>query len=72
MFIFLLEIIHGMSKQKIGRICKNLFDYARVHYLKNSIKLPSEYRLNVKMFYYIEKDVTPENTLIYACLEKVK
>lgn len=64
------ELVHGISKQKLGRICKNLFDFARLRYLTESIHLPSNYKMRAELFYYVEKDVTLENTMIYAHLEK--
>ena len=59
----------GHNRQKLGKICKNLFDFARMDYMKNNIKVPSNVFLNTKLFNYIESDVTLENTMIYVSLE---
>lgn len=62
-------MIFGHNRQKVGRICKNLFDYARVQYLSNCIKLPQNYYLKTKQFYYVEQEVTLENSMIHASIE---
>jgi tRNA:m4X modification enzyme len=64
-----VESIFGHERHKIGKICKNLFDYARIQYLKN-IELPEYYTLKAKIFYYVDREITLENTMIYASLEK--
>ena len=66
---FILEQVFGFNKHKLGRICKNLIDFARLQYLKD-IKMPNKLKLEAKIFYYIESDVTLENSMIYAYLEK--
>lgn len=71
LFLF-LEFIFGFNRQKIGRIAKNLFDYARIQYLQDNIKLPENHILKTKLFYYVEPDVTLENSMIYARLEQKK
>ena len=48
------EILFGHEKPKLGRICKNLFDYARMQYIISNISLPSGYYLKPKLFYDIE------------------
>jgi len=50
---------------------QELIDYARLKYLQESIKLPANYKMNAQLFYYVEKDVTLENTMIYANLNKI-
>lgn len=72
MKIYILETIFGFNRQRIGRICKNLIDFARIDYLKNSIKLPQGYLLKTKLIYYIETDVTLENSMIHVTVEKNK
>ena len=69
-FFSFLELVFGYNRQKLGRICKNLFDYARLDYLKTGIKLKDDYVLNAKYFYYIEPSVTLENAMIYVSLDK--
>ena len=63
------EFVHGHNRQKLGKICKNLLDFARIDYIKNEIQLPPNYQMNTKLFNYIESDVTLENTMIYVNLE---
>ena len=60
----------GITTKKIGRICKNLMDYARLHYLADSIKVNENYKLESKLFYYINEEVTLENSMIFVELKK--
>ncbi len=62
--------MQGVSKQRLGRICKNLFDFARLKYIKE-IKVGDRHRLDAKLFYYIEPDVTLENTMIKIDLVEI-
>ncbi len=71
-FSYFQEFVHGHNRYKLGKICKNLFDMARIDYIKNNIKLPVKYCMKTKLFNYIETDVTLENTMIYVKLEKIK
>jgi hypothetical protein len=63
-------MIFGFDKHKIGKICKNLFDMARIDYLKRTIALPPDLKMEVEMFYYVERDVTLENTMIVMDLKR--
>ena len=51
-----------LYKEKIGYMCKNLIDMARVDYLlsKNSLD-DNKIKLNAKLFYYCNQNVTLEN-----------
>lgn len=64
------EFIFGHSRQKIGRICKNLLDRARTEYIKNEIKIPNQYDIKTRLFYYVDKETTLENSMLYVFLEK--
>lgn len=66
--VFFKEYVFGQQRQKVGRICKNLIDWARIQYLKN-ICLPTGYFLRIKHCYYVKSEVTLENTIIMASLE---
>jgi hypothetical protein len=65
------DVAFGQSKQRLGKICKNLFDTARLNYLKDNIILPDNYRLNARLVCYTESKVTLENTMIVASIDRV-
>lgn len=52
------------ERELIGWKCKRLLDYARLQYL-------IENRYEAKLYYYVEKSVTPENVCIFAKLKDV-
>ena len=65
------DSVFGHSKQRLGKICKNLFDKARLNYLQENIVAPKQYRLNARLVCYVEPQVTLENTMIVASFDRV-
>lgn len=66
----MIEFVFGHKRSKIGRICKNLLDRARIEYIKNEIKIPEQYGIKTRLFYYVEPETTLENSMLYVLLEK--
>ena len=55
-----LHFISFDSRAKLGKMCKRLIDFGRMHYIRTELKMKA------RLVKFIDEAITPENVLMLA------